>query len=102
MELLNFDVITGYASGEQINAPTSVAASTLTTLAGNALSLSAADIAAVLTNGAFTANSARAFTATGQNGSIFIALNNGTAGFSAATDSIIQLQGYSLGSVAIV
>jgi subtilisin family serine protease len=102
--LASFDVITDYALGEQIDAPTSVAITTLTASSGNATSLTAAAIQAVLTSGVFTANSARAFTVTGQTGT-FLALNNGTAGFNASTDSLIHLTSYAISAtntVAIV
>jgi Ca2+-binding RTX toxin-like protein len=100
--LANFDIITDYTSGEIINAPGAIGNTSLTTSVGNASSLGTADIATVLTNSIFTANSARAFTITGQSGSIFIALNDSTPGFNAATDAIIQLQNYTLGSVTIL
>jgi Ca2+-binding RTX toxin-like protein len=98
--LASFDVITDYSSGEQIDAPSTITAATLTSSAGNATSLSGTAISSILTSGVFSANSVRAFTVTGNDG-IYIAFNNGTAGFNAATDSIIYLQGYSLGSVVI-
>jgi Ca2+-binding RTX toxin-like protein len=99
--LASFDVITDYAVGEQIDAPSTVAAITLNASSGPAASLTQAAIQAVLTSGVFTANSARAFTVTGQTGT-FIALNNGVAGFSAATDSILHLQNYSISGVNTV
>jgi hypothetical protein len=55
----------------------------------------------VLTTGVFTANSARAFTVTGQTGT-FIALNDGTAGFNAATDGILHLQNYTISTTNTV
>lgn len=102
--LASFDVITDYALGEQLDAPGTIAAVTLNGSSGNATSLSTAALQLVLTNTVFTANSARAFTVTGQTGT-FIALNDGVAGFNAATDSILHLQNYSIGgtnTVAIV
>ncbi len=93
--LTTFDVITDYTSIDRIDAPGAISA-TLTNSSGNASSLSNAAIAAVLTAAAFPAESARAFTVTGQSGT-FIALNNGTAGFSSATDSILHLSGYTIG-----
>jgi len=93
--LTTFDVITEYTSIDQIDAPGTIAA-TLTSTSGNATSLSSAAIAAVLTSAAFPANSARAFTVTGQSGT-FIALNNSTAGFSSTTDAILHLSNYSIG-----
>jgi hypothetical protein len=99
--LAGFDVITDYALGEQIDAPLAIAATTLTASSGNATSLTATAIQAVLTSGVFTANSARAFTVTGQTGT-FLALNNGTAGFSAATDGIIHLSSYAISATNTV
>ncbi len=97
--LSGFDVIQGYsgtgASLDSINAPGSIAAITLTASKGTAASLTAAAIQLVLTNAAFAANTAAAFKVTGQSG-IFIALNNGVAGFQAASDAIIQLSGYDI------
>jgi len=47
--LASFDVITDYALGEQIDVPSTVAATTLTASSGNSTSLTAAAIQAVLT-----------------------------------------------------
>ena len=99
--LASFDVITDYAVGEQIDAPSTVAAITLNASSGTAASLTQAAIQAVLTSGVFTANSARAFGVTGQTGT-FIALNDGAAGFNAATDSILHLRNYSISGVNTV
>ncbi len=97
--LSGFDVIQGYngtgASLDSINAPGSIAAITLTASKGTATSLTAAAIQLVLTNAAFAANTAAAFKVTGQSGT-FIALNNGVAGFQAASDAIIQLSDYDI------
>ncbi|MFB2805914.1 bluetail domain-containing putative surface protein, partial [Microcystis sp. BLCC-F209] len=97
--LSGFDVIQGYngtgASLDSINAPGSIAAITLTASKGTASSLTAAAIQLVLTNAAFAANTAAAFKVTGQSGT-FIALNNGVAGFQAASDAIIQLSDYDI------
>jgi Ca2+-binding RTX toxin-like protein len=100
--LANRDRITGFNSGgdlDKIDAPSSVTPTTITASSGNAISISAADIGAVLTSGVFTANSALAFTVTGQSGT-FIALNDGTAGYNSTNDSIIQLIGFTGLSVA--
>jgi Ca2+-binding RTX toxin-like protein len=99
--LASYDVITNYAAGEQIDAPSKVIDATLTASSGTAASLTAAAISAVLTSGVFTANSAKAFTVTGQTGT-FLAFNDGTAGFNGATDAIVHLQNYALGSVTVV
>jgi Ca2+-binding RTX toxin-like protein len=107
--LASFDVITDYAGAgatpDRINAPGAIPPITLSASTGIAAdSLAATAIQAVLTNAAFGANTAAAFRVTGQSGT-FIAFNNGTDGFQAATDSIIHLAGYSIGAanpVAII
>ena len=103
--LSGFDVIQGYngtgASLDSINAPGSIAPITLTASKGTASSLTEAAIQLVLTNAAFAANTAAAFTVTGQSGT-FIALNNGAAGFQAASDAIIQLSGYNIAAATPV
>jgi hypothetical protein len=93
--LATFDVITDYNSQDRIDAPGTITG-TITSSSGNASSLSSTAIAAVLTSGVFTANSARAFTVTGQSGT-FIALNNGTAGFSSSADAILHLANFTIG-----
>jgi C1A family cysteine protease len=99
--LSGFDVIKGYGDagtiGDLIDAPTTVQAITLTASKGKATGLTEAAIQAVLTSAKFGANTAAAFKVTGQSGT-FIALNNGVAGFLAATDSIIQLANYNIGA----
>ncbi|WP_249263521.1 calcium-binding protein, partial [Microcystis aeruginosa] len=103
--LSGFDVIQGYsgtgASLDSINAPGSIAAITLTASKGTATALTEAAIQLVLTNAAFAANTAAAFNVTGQSGT-FIALNNGAAGFQAASDAIIQLSGYNIAAATPV
>ncbi|GCL52660.1 hypothetical protein NIES3804_42540 [Microcystis aeruginosa NIES-3804] len=103
--LTGFDVIQGYsgtgASLDSINAPGSIAAINLTASTGTASNLSAAAIQAVLTATEFAANTAAAFKVTGQSGT-FIALNNGVAGFQAASDAIIQLSGYNIDVAPVV
>ena len=96
-----YDVITDYTTGERIDAPSNVIPATISTSSGRATSLSATNIAAVLTSGAFPANSTKAFTVSGQSGT-FLAFNDGNAGFNSANDSIVQLQGYTLGAVTVV
>jgi Ca2+-binding RTX toxin-like protein len=97
--LSGFDVIQGYSgtgtSLDRINAPAPIAPITLTASKGTATALTEAAIQLVLTNAAFAANTAAAFKVTGQSGT-FIALNNGAAGFQAASDAIIQLSGYNI------
>ncbi|MEG4801169.1 M10 family metallopeptidase [Microcoleus sp. ARI1-B5] len=99
--LTNYDVITDYSIGDQIDAPSYIVAATLTTPVGNAASLSEAAISAVLSSGVFTANSAAAFRVSGLAGT-FIAFNDAVAGFNSENDSLIFLKNYTLGSVSIV
>jgi subtilisin family serine protease/subtilisin-like proprotein convertase family protein len=103
--LSGFDVIQGYSgkgtSLDSINAPGSVAPINLTASKGTATALTEAAIQLVLTNAAFAANTAAAFKVTGQSGT-FIALNNGVAGFQAASDAIIQLSGYNIAAATPV
>lgn len=99
--LANYDVITDYSMGDQIDAPSYIVAATLTTPVGNAASLSEAAISTLLTSGVFTANSAEAFTVSDLAGT-FIAFNDAVAGFNSANDSLIFLKNYTLGSVSIV
>ncbi|BAY62611.1 hypothetical protein NIES22_26850 [Calothrix brevissima NIES-22] len=62
---------------------------------GTVKSLSVDDIKAVLTNNAFVANGAATFTlGSGATQQTFVALNNGVAGFSADTDAIIEITGF--------
>jgi Ca2+-binding RTX toxin-like protein len=93
--LTNFDVITDYENGDRINGPGGNSISSLDRSVGNAASLSTAAIAGVLSNQLFRANSAVAFTVTGQTGT-FLAINNGIAGFQSAHDAIIHLQNYTI------
>ncbi|MFM6628743.1 MAG: Calx-beta domain-containing protein, partial [Microcystis panniformis] len=103
--LSGFDVIQGYSgtgtSLDRINAPAPIPATTLTASKGTASALTEAAIKLVLTNAAFAANTAAAFKVTGQSGT-FIALNNGVAGFQAASDAIIQLSGYNIAAATPV
>jgi hypothetical protein len=103
--LSGFDVIQGYsgtgASLDRINAPAPIAPITLNASKGTATALTEAAIQLVLTNAAFAANTAAAFKVTGQSGT-FIALNNGAAGFQAASDAIIQLSGYNIAAATLV
>ncbi len=49
----------------------------------------------MLSNSVFPINRARAFTVTNQPG-VFLALNNGIAGFNRLTDTVLHLSNYSL------
>jgi Ca2+-binding RTX toxin-like protein len=97
--LAGFDVVKDYSgigvSPDRINAPALIPAVKLTVSKGVAFDLSVAKIQAVLTNGTFGANTAVAFNVFDQSGT-FIAFNNGVAGFQAASDAIIQLEGYNI------
>jgi Ca2+-binding RTX toxin-like protein len=103
--LSGFDVIQSYsgtgASLDRINAPAPIAPINLNASKGTATALTEAAIQLVLTNAAFAANTAAAFKVTGQSGT-FIALNNGVAGFQAASDAIIQLSGYNIAAATPV
>jgi uncharacterized protein len=90
--LTGFDRITDLRIGsDRIDAPNAVSAVNLTQLS-SVLSLSEADISAVLTTSDFTANGAATFTFGSRT---FLALNNAIAGFSATDDAIIEITGYS-------
>ena len=91
--LSGYDVITDYTGRDRFIAPFTVEATTLDSSAGNVQSLTGTAISALLTPTAFAANTAAAFTATGQVGT-FVALNDGRAGFQADTDSIVFLRGF--------
>jgi predicted extracellular nuclease/uncharacterized protein YjiK len=99
-----FDRITDLQIGTDIiDAPNAVSAANVAKL-GEVSSLTEAGIAAILTAGNFGAKGAALFTAgNGGNTRTFLALNNNTAGFSAATDAVIEITGYSsnLNSLAI-
>ncbi|MEB3293089.1 MAG: bluetail domain-containing putative surface protein [Synechococcales bacterium] len=92
----NHDVITDLTIGtDVIDGPISmgsqgVAASLLRKL-GNVVALTEAAIQRVLTPTTFVANGASTFTFGNRT---FVALNNGAAGFSAQTDSVIEITGY--------
>ncbi|MBK1986495.1 hypothetical protein A0J48_002855 [Sphaerospermopsis aphanizomenoides BCCUSP55] len=73
--------------------------------AGAVNSLSVNDIQAVLTNTKLVANGAATFTlGSGTTQQTFVALNDNIAGFSAATDAIIEITGFTgiLNNLAIV
>jgi hypothetical protein len=102
--LAGFDVIKDYdatsavvASRDRINAPATIPVVNLTVSKGTAANISPAAIQAVLTAAAFGANTAAALKVTGFTGT-FVAFNDGVAGFQAATDSILQLENYNIGS----
>ena len=100
-----YDRITDLVIGsDRIDGPAAVTAANLAEL-GFVATLDQTGIAAVLTTTAFLANRAATFSyGTGLNARTFLALNNGTAGFSSATDAVIEITGYSgaLTNLAIV
>jgi hypothetical protein len=93
--LANYDTITDFAIGtDRLDGPTAITAANVAEL-GSVNALTQTGIAALLTNTAFSANRAASFT--WQDGATlrtFLALNNGTAGFSSTTDAIIEITGY--------
>jgi serralysin len=100
-----YDKITDFVIGtDRLDGPTAVTAANVAEL-GSVTALTQAGISAVLTNTAFSANRAASFT--WQDGATlrtFVALNNGTAGFSSTTDAIVEITGYSglLTNLAII
>jgi len=103
--LASFDRITDFAIGtDSIDGPVAVSATNLREL-GSVTALTQAGIAALLTNATFVANGAATFSlGTGPSARTFLALNNGTAGFSSTTESIIEITGYTgaLTSLAVI
>ena len=91
--LSGFDVITDFTGRDRLVAPLSIEAVTLDSSIGNVQSLGRVAISSLLTASSFTANTATAFSATGQSG-MFIALNDNRDGFQADTDAILFLRGF--------
>ncbi|MCS5705318.1 cadherin domain-containing protein [Synechococcus sp. FGCU-3] len=100
-----YDRITDLVIGsDRIDGPAAVTAANVREL-GAVTALTQAGIAAVLTSSTFTANGAATFSyVDGGNSRTFLALNDRTAGFSSATDAVIEITGYSgmLSNLAIV
>ena len=94
--LANYDKITDFVIGtDRLDGPTSVTAANLREL-GTVAALTQGGIAAVLTSNTFVRNGAATFSYIDGNATrTFLALNNGTAGFSQTTDAIIEITGYS-------
>jgi subtilisin-like proprotein convertase family protein len=99
--LSGYDVITDFNSRDRLLIPFDVETATLAASAGTIQALTATAISGLLSTSTFAANTASAFTATGQVGT-FIALNDGRAGFQSDSDAVIFLQGYSISSANIV
>ncbi|MDX2229914.1 MAG: calcium-binding protein [Leptolyngbyaceae cyanobacterium bins.349] len=103
--LSNFDVIKDLAIGvDAIDGPRAVAATQIRKL-GYVSNLTETAIQQVLTSTNFVANGASTFRLrNGLSDRTFLALNDGWAGFSASTDSIIEITGFTgnLNSLSIV
>jgi serralysin len=94
--LSNLDVITDFQIGvDQLNGVNAVSATNLLELDA-AQSFDESGIQGILSTANFGANGAATFTF-GASGGIrtFLALNNATAGFSASSDSLVEITGYS-------
>jgi RTX calcium-binding nonapeptide repeat (4 copies) len=90
--LNNFDRITDLQIGtDSINSPTAVTAANVAEL-GAVTSLTAGAIENLLNTTTFGANSAATFSLGDRT---FLALNDGISGFSASTDSILEITGFS-------
>ena len=90
----SFDVITDFNATANNDLFLVSTARSVFSNVGSVATLNTTGIAAKLTNTAFVANSAAQFTfGTGANIRSFVAINDGTAGFSAATDAIIEVTG---------
>jgi Ca2+-binding RTX toxin-like protein len=100
-----YDRITDFAIGtDRIDGPSAVTTANLAEL-GTVSTLDQAGISAVLSTTSFLANRAATFSfLDGSNTRTFLALNNGTAGFSSTTDAIIEITGFSgaLENLAVV
>jgi hypothetical protein len=104
--LANFDRLTDFSIGtDRLDGPTAVAAANINKL-GAVSALGATSISTVLTASTFLANRAATFSYADPSGisRSFIALNNGTAGYQAGADAIIEITGYtgSLDSLQVI
>jgi Ca2+-binding RTX toxin-like protein len=103
--LAAFDRITDFAIGTDIlDGPTAVTAANLREL-GSVSALTATAITSVLTTANFVRNGAATFSfGSGPTARTFLAVNDGTAGFSSTNDSLIEITGFSgaLTNLAIV
>ncbi|MEM9007756.1 MAG: calcium-binding protein [Cyanobacteria bacterium P01_F01_bin.86] len=90
---LIFDIITDLVIGtDVIDGVNTVSAASLQEEAGTVTTLDETGIQAVLTAGSFAANGAATFAFGSRE---FLALNDGTAGFQASSDAIIEITGFS-------
>jgi Ca2+-binding RTX toxin-like protein len=103
--LASFDAITDFKIGTDIlDGPNPVSTASLLEL-GTVASLDPSGIQAVLTPASFAARGAATFTfGSGSSQRTFLALNDATPGFSATTDAIIEITGFtgSLSNLAIL
>jgi hypothetical protein len=105
--LAGFDRISDFSIGsDSIDGPTAVSATSLKDSVGTVSALTQSALQAVLTTTTFLKSGASTFTfndATLGSRS-FLALNDGTAGYSASTDAIVEITGYSglLTNLAVV
>ncbi len=103
--LANFDRITDFAIGsDRLDGPTSVQASRISRL-GAVSTFDAQGIGKLLTTTSFAASRAATFTFADPGGTrSFIALNDGTAGFNASNDAIVEITGYTgtLSNLAVI
>ena len=92
----SMDRITDFSVGvDKLDGPTAVAAAQVARL-GAVTALSEAALATLLTTQSFLPNKAATFTlGSGPTTRSFVALNDGTAGFQAANDGVVELTGYS-------
>ncbi|MEB3316952.1 MAG: glycoside hydrolase family 9 protein [Cyanobacteriota bacterium] len=90
------DRLTDFSVGvDRLDGPTAVAASRVARL-GAVTTLKASDVASLLTAQRLLAHQAATFTlGSGPTTRSFIALNDGVAGFQAASDAVVELTGYS-------
>ena len=89
---------------DRIDGPRAVSAANLREL-GTVSALTQAGIAAVLTPTTFVRNSAATFTYVSEPATrTFLALNNGTAGYSSTADGLIEITGFtgSLTNLAVI
>ena len=106
--LAAFDRITDFTIGTDIlDGPNAVTAANLKDNVGtiNGGALTAAAIQSVLTTTNFARNGAATFSfGSGPSARTFLAINDGTAGFSSTSDGLIDITGYSgsLNNLAIV
>ena len=103
--LAAFDHITDFAIGtDRIDGPSAVTTANLREL-GTVSALTQAGISAVLTSSTFVRNGAATFSfGTGPSARTFLALNDGTAGYSSTSDGLIEITGFtgSLTNLAVI